>query len=141
MTRCHQYLPTDHKKWLPIVLENLHAGTEVRYTTVIGAHRLKCIPLQNAGHCVIGTYVRRPHSLSAAFCPTCHRAPSTAGRASLAALESRSRHIRHLTQSNFLANSKSLLDLDHCGFGKVKRRLMGYLTVVRPCALSHKRQK
>ncbi|KAH9017687.1 hypothetical protein EDB85DRAFT_1897527 [Lactarius pseudohatsudake] len=44
-------------------------------------------------------------------------------------------------QSNFLANSKSLLDLDHCGFGKVKHQLMGYLTVVRPCAFSHKRQK
>ncbi|KAH9008369.1 hypothetical protein EDB84DRAFT_1551289 [Lactarius hengduanensis] len=40
--------------------EILHAGTEVRYATAIDAHHLKCTPLQNPGHCVIGTYLEGP---------------------------------------------------------------------------------
>ncbi|KAH9027971.1 hypothetical protein EDB85DRAFT_2148205 [Lactarius pseudohatsudake] len=49
-----------------------------------------------------------------------------------------SRHIRDLTQSNFLANSKSLLDLDHCGFDKVKRRLMGSPSSGRECSFRYR---
>src|SRR6266702_1987366 len=50
--------------WASCHLTILPAGTEARCATNIDADRLKCIPLQNAGHYVVGTYVHRPHSLS-----------------------------------------------------------------------------
>ncbi|KAH9007712.1 hypothetical protein EDB84DRAFT_1600617 [Lactarius hengduanensis] len=62
-------------------------------------------------------------TLLAAFCINATALPPQLEGPSLAVLEPRSRRIRNLTQSNFLANSKSLLDLDHCGFGKVVRIL------------------
>ncbi|KAH9029714.1 hypothetical protein EDB84DRAFT_223991 [Lactarius hengduanensis] len=60
------------------------------------AHRLKCTLLQNAGHCVMGLRPGRAQ-------PRCPRVPLP--------------H-QNLTQSNFLANSKSLLDLEPLWFRK-----------------------
>ncbi|KAH8996020.1 hypothetical protein EDB92DRAFT_115472 [Lactarius akahatsu] len=94
--------------WLPIGFAILPAGTEVCCATTFGAHSLRCIPFQNARHCVVRT-TAQPRRLGYSF-----------------------RQIGNLMRSDFLANSV------RGPLWFWKGRLIGYLTVIWSCGLRQK---